>query len=360
MQPYSTDQVNVLEVSGSLDPCGRPRRAASPGDDETVHAGWATQSEEHSLELGSPRVQQRAHEEAETAVNEASKLELGGAAGASDELSIEDPAYPPADRPERRLTIVDGDIARRGERGLHVDVAARPGLNPQTDLALSWTAHELRGPLLGIRAAMDAALMALDDGNGAYFLLMRSRQEVDYLADLVEGILDWGVHDGGLQRKRTDLVQVVRAAVDSCELEEGAPRVSVEGPANLDVPADSTQLQSAISNVVRNALWYSPANSRVWIAIARRAHWAEVSVTNNGPGIDLDYWETLFDPFTRGNHPSSGPRGRGLGLFIAQRVVRAHQGNITIESSEGETTFRITLPREERGGHHQSSGSRRP
>ena len=215
--------------------------------------------------------------------------------------------------------------------------------NAQLDMGIAWTAHEVRGPLLAVKAALDhvsgsSGSLPGDD------LLSRSGQELGDLAALVDAVLRWAVGGTPLRLRKVDLAQVVRQVVESCRLEAGHARLEMDTATPVLVRADPQQLRSAISNVVRNALAYSPPESPVAVGVARTDGVVVVSVRDQGPGIPTEEREAIFDPFARGR---SG-RGRGdvggLGLFIARRVIEAHGGRIWAESDGEGSVFRIQVP----------------
>jgi two-component system OmpR family sensor kinase len=112
------------------------------------------------------------------------------------------------------------------------------------------------------------------------------------------------------------------------------------------VLGDPEQLRSAIANVVRNALIYSPAGSEVRVRVEDPNGSARVVVRDSGPGIPPGERETVFDPFSRGRTNGSAHHGAGLGLFIARRVLEAHGGTISLRPSKSGATFVLQLPAE--------------
>jgi signal transduction histidine kinase len=223
-------------------------------------------------------------------------------------------------------------------------VARAERRNHQLDLGIAWTAHEVRAPILAVKAALDH----LSTANGSMAggeLLSRSGQELGYLAGLVDALLRWATGTGPLRRRPIDLVKVVRQAVESCRLECGDGRLKLDASMSLLIRADPMELRTAIANVLRNALAYAPKDTDVSVEVSLSDGLATVSVRDQGPGIPVEERDAIFDPFTRGRSGSSHRDGHGLGLFIARRVVEAHGGSIWAESSPGEgTTFRLQLP----------------
>jgi signal transduction histidine kinase len=235
----------------------------------------------------------------------------------------------------------------RGQRAL--DRAQRR--SERMDLGLAWTAHEVRAPLLGAMAAMECLLEEAVPEVSGRDLLSRSREELGQLAGIVEALLRWSVGEGPLHSRPTDLVALVREAVNSCDFEEGSARIRVSAPEELVVSGDSDQLRSAVANLIRNALAYSPPQSDVRVSVERSNGTAQLSVSDRGPGVPVEERDTIFDPFARGHVGQTSRNGRGLGLFIAKRVVEAHGGQIWLEGPNSGATFRVQLPVNGGGKH---------
>ncbi|HEX9123138.1 MAG TPA: HAMP domain-containing sensor histidine kinase [Actinomycetota bacterium] len=212
-------------------------------------------------------------------------------------------------------------------------------------LGLAWTAHEVRRPLLGARATVDTLLFGSDQDVAARELLRRTSRELGEAAKMVDGLLRWTVGTGSLKRRSVDASRVVREAVASaCHSPAERDRVALDGPASLLVRADVRHLRQAIGNLVRNALDYSPKDAEVDVAVRPGKASVVVSVRDHGPGIPREERDAIFDPFVRGR-AADEVRGSGLGLFIARRVVEAHDGRLLLRSGPGGTTFSAVLPR---------------
>ena len=108
--------------------------------------------------------------------------------------------------------------------------------------------------------------------------------------------------------------------------------------------ADARQLGGAIANVVRNALAYAPSGSPVKIDVDTDGERARIRVRDRGPGIPAAERHLIFDPFARGRLAAENRCGKGLGLFIARRIVEAHGGSIGLRSARPGTEFCIELP----------------
>jgi signal transduction histidine kinase len=213
------------------------------------------------------------------------------------------------------------------------------------EVSIAWTAHELKGPLAGARAALDLAgerVTAAADKE----LLRRVNEELGQLSELIDPLLRWSTGTEGLKLERADLVDVCRRAVASSSSGSDAGRVSIDAPDHVYVRADPRHLQSAISNVVRNGLSYAAEGTPVALRVESHGGTARIVVRDRGPGIPIEERKTLFSPFARGRNGLKRP-GSGLGLFIARRVLEAHGGSVSLRPSRSGATFLLELPAEE-------------
>jgi signal transduction histidine kinase len=249
---------------------------------------------------------------------------------------------------------IDGSIEMVGSLLAEVlqilDAAALATMrNRHIDLGIAWTAHELRGPLLGVKAALELLLMRRTSDPAEDAVLRTSLSELDQLTSSADAILTWVVGEQPLRRGAADLIRVVEEAADSCRLEFGQDRsIAIAAPKGVIVPVEATHLRMVVSNLLRNALIYSFRGTRVEVVVQDAGDHVELSVRDEGPEIPAKDRRRIFDPFARGSNGRSNRMGTGLGLFIARRVVEAHGGRIWVESDPGWTTFYVRFPIEGR------------
>jgi signal transduction histidine kinase len=110
------------------------------------------------------------------------------------------------------------------------------------------------------------------------------------------------------------------------------------------VQADTGHLRSAVANVIRNALVYSPSESTVTVTVRSTDGRATLTVRDQGPGVPSAEQDSIFDPFIRGSAARLVRTGNGLGLFIARRVMEAHGGRIWLGSPRRGSVFHLELP----------------
>lgn len=211
------------------------------------------------------------------------------------------------------------------------------------EVALAWTAHEVRAPLLAVRHALERVI-ARSGGLAAADrrLLRSSTEELDRLSGSVESLLSLSLTPLVLHPERVNLVRLVREAVASCTVDGGSDRVWVKAPSSIPIVADKASLRAAIANVVRNGIGYSPESTTVIIEVRRRNGVATILVKDSGPGVDPSEREAIFRPFVRGR---AGRRtaGTGVGLALAKQVVEAHQGTITVRANGSGSVFEIRV-----------------
>jgi signal transduction histidine kinase len=225
--------------------------------------------------------------------------------------------------------------------------AAQDEASPEQrlDMALAWTAHELRGPVLAARAALDRVVAGGSLEARDRRLVTGSRDVLGELSGQIDSVLRWAAGARRLRLRRIDLGRLVRRVAAEFALPE-ENRVSVLIEAGVTVRADAPLLRAAVADVVRNALDYSPPGSPVSVRVQERSGWVRIGVRDRGPGVPPEDRPVLFEPFVRGR---GAPRraGTGLGLFIARRVVEAHGGEVWLESTGHGTTVVLQLPSEE-------------
>jgi signal transduction histidine kinase len=218
--------------------------------------------------------------------------------------------------------------------------------------------HELRTPLAVIRSAGEnLADGVVDDPTQVKRYGDVIQAEGRRLHDMVERVMAFaGMSSGAPMRLRNgvDIGQLVADAVAGASAAAADHRVTVTPVIASGVPptaGDADALRSAFQNVIDNAVKYSPEGSTVEIGVERVAMpkpWntgIRVRVVDRGVGIDPADVAHVFEPFFRGRRAIDAQvRGSGIGLTVVKRVVDAHNGEVTIDSSVGRgTTVTVTL-----------------
>jgi heavy metal sensor kinase len=211
--------------------------------------------------------------------------------------------------------------------------------------------HELRTPLAVMRAELDVTLRDDLIGDQAREVLESAREEVDRMTRTVDNLLTLAqVDEGrlGLLPSRVDLVAAAEAAARPLRPLADHKRVTiaVDGrPTRVD--ADPQHIHLALTNLIENAIKFTPSGGDVHVTAWSGQDEAGVTVADDGPGIPADSLDHVFDRFYRVDRSRGrGAGGSGLGLAICREIARAHGGRIAIDSEEGRgSAFSLALPR---------------
>ena len=211
--------------------------------------------------------------------------------------------------------------------------------------------HELRTPLAVIRGLGEAALGETRTPVEYKEAMGSMLEEVDRLTNLVDTLLRLSHGDAGtvrLARRAVDVGQLTRDAVSSLGIlaEERNQRVTVDAADGIVVTADRLVLREAITNVVDNAIKYSPPASSIRVRVYADGDQAHLTVADEGPGIAAQDRQRIFDRFFRLDEARSrASGGAGLGLAIAKWAVEANGGRISVDNGANQgSVFRIVLP----------------
>ena len=225
-------------------------------------------------------------------------------------------------------------------------------LNSQTQLMRD-ISHELRSPLARLRIGLalgEKQGMAADDP-----LWERLDRECSRLDSLIGDILTLSRLDArDIPASSFDLDKLVADAVEDARFMADSQHLSIQGSTHCQLHGWSDQLYSALDNLLRNALRFSPEDGEIRISLSAQTKGCQVEITDQGPGVPADWLPRLGEPFARvPGQPADS--GHGLGLAIARRAVARHGGSLTFSQAEnGGLRACIQLPKTP-----HSSGQRR-
>ncbi len=227
--------------------------------------------------------------------------------------------------------------------------------NDQMRSALSVASHEIKTPLNSMTGALDTLLEKdLGDLNQQQSRCLEvMRDDIDRLHRLLTDILDLSRFEEGVKffdrRKEISLDYLVNKVIYSFRTFAKTKEIAVENQIPKNIPTfkgDRDRLQQVISNLLENAIKYSPANAGVQIGADLKNSVLTFWVKDNGVGIAEEDSETIFEKFKQlDNFHDHGERGYGLGLSIARQIIAAAGGRIWVESEVGAgSTFFVTIP----------------
>ena len=232
------------------------------------------------------------------------------------------------------------------------DVTSRKDAERVKDEFVSVTSHELRTPLTSIRGSLGllAGGVVGDLPDSAQRMLEIAVQSTDRLIRLINDILDLERLTSGkmsLSLEACDAAGLISRAVE--EIRGAADALGVEvraAPVGGRVWADPDRIIQTLTNVVGNAIKFSPRSAAVEVSAQLEGDHVRFAVEDRGPGIPADQLETVFERFRQVDASDARAKGgTGLGLAICRTIVEQHGGRIWADSILGEgTTFSFTLP----------------
>jgi len=246
-------------------------------------------------------------------------------------------------------------IEREREQLLAREQAARADAetaNRMKDEFLATVSHELRTPLNAIIGWSHLLTNGRIDGSTGARAIATIERNARAQAQLIEDILDVSrVISGKLRLKLgpVDLIAVINGAIDSVQLAADSKGIRVEltlDPSVRRISGDSARLQQVVWNLLSNAIKFTPQGGRIEVGLEHIDSYAQISVRDNGPGIDPDFLPYIFDRFRQADGTSTRRHGGlGLGLAIVRHLVELHGGTVNADSSTGGgANFTIRLP----------------
>jgi PAS domain S-box-containing protein len=235
------------------------------------------------------------------------------------------------------------------------------------DEFLATVSHELRNPLNAIVGWVNLLQSGNLDPAGSKRALETIERNVHLQVSLIDEILDLSRIARGkvhLTLRSVDLIPLIESALDVIRPAAKTKNLQVEwessGPP-LYINGDSERLQQVISNLVSNAVKFTPAGGRIRIGLEPGPREVTLSVSDSGKGIAAEFLPFVFDMFRQGDSSTTREHyGLGLGLAIARKLVELHGGRITADSEgvDKGATFSVTLPLQTlQAGPEQKDGS---
>lgn len=237
--------------------------------------------------------------------------------------------------------------ARALARAFNTMAARLQANDEQRRRLLADVTHELRTPLAIVQGNLEGLLDGVYPRDDAH--LTPILEETRVLGRLIDDLRTLALAESGalrLQREPTDLEVLAEEAAGAFRAAAGAAGVTVRVESGAAVPlaeVDPVRVREVLTNLLANALRYTPAGGTVTVTVAAgpAADQVTMEVRDTGAGIPAEAVPHVFDRF----YKSDESRGMGLGLAIAKNLADAHGGQLTVASVPGQgTTFRLSLP----------------
>lgn len=242
---------------------------------------------------------------------------------------------------ELHTRITSGDILRGDELGVlarlinHMAERLEHVFENERNL-LAAISHELRSPLTRLSLCVEL-LRRKDRISDAEIHLQRLELETGRMNDLISQLLDYARREMTPQsRERVDLRALVQdVAMDATfEGKERGIQLEISLPDRAELCGNSLLLRQAVDNVMRNALSYTPPDSKVIVSLASTAEGYRLTVLDNGPGVPEAMLKDIFTPFFRVNADRDRVSGgMGMGLCLVEQAVRLHKGTVFAENA---------------------------
>jgi two-component system phosphate regulon sensor histidine kinase PhoR len=213
--------------------------------------------------------------------------------------------------------------------------------------------HELRTPLAAIKAFAETLTGgAAEDPEHRMEFILEIERNADRMTRLVDDLLTLSALDSGTRPPATESVDLMRLAGEvtaTLKPLAGRKELGLRVEPFRDIPpvrGDRGQLKQVLTNLLDNAIKFTPEKGVIRVSASRAEGWVTVAVQDTGPGIPAEDLPRIFERFYRVDKARSRELGgTGLGLAIVKHIMEAHGGSVAVESRPGEgSTFRFTLP----------------
>ena len=235
---------------------------------------------------------------------------------------------------------------------LRHEVAEKEAATLAADLKaefVSVVSHELRTPLSSLQGFSELLLMRDDLPNDAQPSLERINNSSQYMARLVNDLHDLSLLEAGrmeLQAQTQSVADIIRPLIDDFAKTTEIHSIGLDIADDLsEIHGDPTRIRQVVSNLVQNAIKYSPDGGEITVAALPHEGQVRIAIRDHGLGIPENEQGRVFSRFVRGEGTARTLKGTGLGLTICKQIVEAHRGDIWVESTPGEgSCFSFTLP----------------
>jgi len=211
-------------------------------------------------------------------------------------------------------------------------------------------AHDLRSPLTRIRGIAEVTLTTANSLNEYQTMAANTIEECDRLLDMINTMLLISKTESGLDTLSSEEIDLTALVQKACELfaptaEDKAVTLRCDLPVRSHLTGDTRMIQRLLSNLLDNAIKYTPSEGSVTVSLGEKEEHLVISVTDTGIGISPGDLPRIFERFYRCDR-SRSQVGIGLGLSLARAIARAHNGDLTAQSLMNQgSTFRVTLPK---------------
>ena len=237
------------------------------------------------------------------------------------------------------------------------EFSRRTELEKRKNEFISLASHELKTPITTLSIYTEMLLKDISSKNGkeTKSTIMKMRNEVTEMKNLINDLLDVTriqLKKFELQKETFNLNQLIKQTTEEIQLLTKKHRIIFKGDKNLLIVAGKQRIWQVITNLLNNAVKYSPKGGRVFVSVSKKKTRAVISVKDEGIGISKRNLQHIFDRYFREEGDNQSQiAGLGLGLYLSREIIDLHHGHIRVKSTQGKgTTFSCMppLPRRKR------------
>ncbi len=230
------------------------------------------------------------------------------------------------------------------------DVTTRVKLEQLKDEFLSIASHELKTPLTTVKGYIQLLEKYLQNSKDEKALryIRQSDTYVDKMNQMISDLLDISRIQSGrmqLNLEETQLCSLIKRTITALQHLSSKHVLNFECNTHPVLFTDKHRIEQVLTNLISNAIKYSPNKSKITIRLKTNTKFAQISVQDRGIGISPSAQKMLFQRFYRVDKTANKFSGLGIGLYISNEIIKKHQGKMWVESDEGKgSTFHFTLP----------------
>lgn len=237
--------------------------------------------------------------------------------------------------------------------GLVYDITEQKLDNIRKNDFIAMVSHELKMPLTSVHGYVQLLLAKAKRNEDVYALnaLDKTNNHINKMNSLINGFLNLSSFEAGkihLNKQVFEIDALIKEVVEETVLTSDSHRIEVYPCPEITVDADRDKIGQVINNFLSNAIKYTPANKTINIRCLEINNMLQISVEDQGMGINSQDREQVFDRYYRiDNNQTQITFGFGLGLYLSAEIIKRHNGNIWVESELGKgSNFYFTLPLE--------------
>ncbi|WP_158799957.1 PAS domain S-box protein [Pedobacter sp. L105] len=233
--------------------------------------------------------------------------------------------------------------------GVVMDISEMRKDDERKNAFIGMVSHELKTPLTSLKGYVQILQMKVKKEQNVFTaeVLDKASRQVQKMTSMINGFLNISRLESGkivLDKSAFRLDQLLGNLIEEARLVDSSHHFTYLPSAEIEIIADEDKIGNVISNLLSNAVKYSPSNSEIKISCSLTDGMAQITVTDQGIGIEAKDIEKLFERYYRVEH-NNNISGFGIGLYLSAEIAARHNGKIWVESEPGQgATFYFVLP----------------